>query len=241
MEKLQKFLQSYPQARILDIATGSGQFIELITDLNDGYEEIIGIDLSDRGLEIGKKHFSGNPRIHFEKMDAFAMTFPEASFDIVCLSNSLHHITNVDPAIEAMSKLLKPHGMLLFNEMICDNLDIRQISHRLLHHFAAKIDRELGEVHQDTMERAAIIALLSEHSGLVIHDAWDLEYEHNPTNTPEEIASLCQVVDRQLGRIKDEGKVNQLKSEGEVIKEYITKNGFDSATQLVVLMERLDN
>ena len=239
MEKLQKFLQSYPQARILDIATGSGQFIDLISELDDGYTEIIGIDLSDRALEIGRNHFRNNPRVHFEKMNALSISLPQATFDIVCLSNSLHHFADVERIIGAMKGLLKPNGALLFNEMICDNLSVKQISHRLLHHFAAKIDRELGIVHQDTLERNRVMTLLSEQAGLTIHDAWDLEYEHNPTNTDEEIASLCQTIDRLVTQIKDPSKVPALKQEADTIKAYISHNGFDSATQLVVIAKRL--
>ncbi|MFA5698049.1 MAG: hypothetical protein WC888_06490, partial [Candidatus Izemoplasmatales bacterium] len=116
---------------------------------------------------------------------------------------------------------------------------VKQISHRLLHHFAAKIDRELGIVHQDTLERNRVMTLLSEQAGLTIHDAWDLEYEHNPTNTDEEIASLCQTIDRLVTQIKDPSKVPALKQEADTIKAYISQNGFDSATQLVVIAKRL--
>jgi ubiquinone/menaquinone biosynthesis C-methylase UbiE len=235
MEKLQKFLDSYPKAKILDVGTGSGQFIDLLTGLCDGYDEIVGIDLSENVLGAGRKQFAENPRIRFERMDARDIKYPDGTFDIVTLSNSLHHLENIAPTIREMERVLKPQGALLFNEMISDHLDARQISHRMVHHFAAKTDRELGIIHRDTYSRDELLELLSEACAFSIRDAWDLTYEHNPENTKEGLDSLLRAVDRQVTRIKDETKAKAFAEEAETIKRYILANGFDSATQVLVV------
>ncbi|MDD3123959.1 MAG: class I SAM-dependent methyltransferase, partial [Candidatus Izemoplasmatales bacterium] len=162
MQKLSDFLKKYPHARILDIGTGVGNFIDLISTVNDEYDEIVGIDILDRAIQAAMINFKDKPRIRFEKMDVLNMTFPEASFDIVCLSNSLHHLSNVDETFIAMKKVLKNGGAILINEMKSDNLNQSQMSHLLLHHFSAEIDRFLGITHYDTFSRNKILKIASE-------------------------------------------------------------------------------
>ena len=45
MEKLKEILNGYNKPSILDIATGVGSFISIITQLTENYSKIIGIDV----------------------------------------------------------------------------------------------------------------------------------------------------------------------------------------------------
>ena len=120
--------------------------------------------------------------------------------------------------------------------MMRDHLSSKQLTHLKLHHFAAEIDRELGDTHNETYKREEIIDILTEISTLTIKDYWNLELEAPTENTKEEIEWLLQTIDRLSDRLQDEKKRKKYKEKGERIKEYVLKVGFESATQLLVVL-----
>ena len=236
MKKLGSFFNRLENPKILDVGTGNGNFIKIIQSLTDNFESIIGIDQLDIAINTSQKNFT-DERISFQKMDAFNMDFKDDTFDLVCLSNSLHHLRDVNGMLKEMARVLKPGGFLLINEMMSDNLNARQKSHLKVHHFAAEIDRELGEVHNDTYKAKEILELLAKESELTIKDAWDLKQPRSDSNSQEEITWLLETVDKLAQRVKDEKKQEEYLKKATKIKKYIKRVGFDSATQLVVLLK----
>ena len=235
MEKLGNFLQTLQKPKILDVGTGGGNFIQLLTSQYDDFESIVGIDNLDIAISTSRKNFQDD-RITFEKMDAHSMTFNDGIFDVVCLSNSLHHLEKPDIIFKEMERVLKTGGVIIVNEMMRDHLSSKQITHLKLHHFAAEIDRELGDTHNETYKREEIIDKLNEISTLTIKDSWDMRQEQPTENTKEEIDWLLQTIDRLSDRLQDEEKRQFYKKKGERIKEYVLKVGFESATQLLVVL-----
>lgn len=236
MERLKQFLNTLEKPSILDVGTGGGNFIALLTSLYDGFSSIEGIDNLQIAVSTATKNFS-DPRISFKQMDAFKMDYEDDSFDLVCLSNSLHHLRDVEGIIKEMERVLKPGGRLLINEMMRDHLSSKQITHLKLHHFAAEIDRELGDSHNETFKREEIINLLKDVSSLTVIDYWDMNFEKSTENTQEEIDWLLSTIDRLSDRVKDEERRQHYKEKGDKIKEYVLKVGFESATQLLVILQ----
>ena len=236
MERFAKFLQEGKFNRILDVGTGSGNFVGLLNNLYTDYEEIIGIDTHERSLEMAKKNFQDG-RIVFENMDALEMSYEDDSFDLVCLSNSLHHLSDPSAIFKEMERVLKPGGKLIVSEMVSDNLDKRQMSHLIIHHFAAKIDRLRGDTHNETMSHEEIIESLNINSQLPITKHWDLTYERRGENTEEEIKWFIDTVDRLVSRVPEELKDEYMK-EADSVKDYIKKHGFDSATTLLCVLSK---
>ncbi len=150
MDKLRIELSG--KKKILDIATGSGGFVHLLTSEFDDYNTIIGIDNNSKSIEMASKYFT-DERVKFENMDAKSLDFEKGQFDVVSLSNSLHHFSNIDVIIGEMERVLKPGGILIFNEMYKDNQDAKQMTHVLMHHFWADIDKKLGLPHNETFKR----------------------------------------------------------------------------------------
>jgi len=173
MRKLQAFFHRVKPKRILDVATGNGSFIHMITRMYDGYETILGIDTSEKGITTAKNTFE-DKRIVFEEMDVFDMVGEE--FDVIMLSNSLHHFDDLDRLIKQMESLLTPNGYIVINEMMSDQLSKAQKSHMKLHHFAAEIDRHLGRTHDETMSAKEILGNLQAVSSKRIFDAWDIPF-----------------------------------------------------------------
>jgi len=238
MEKLQKLFESVQNPNILDIATGSGQFIHLITSLTSNYQKIIGIDASINAIKVAKSHFENQPNIEFLLMDANKLDFEEKTFDIVTLSNSLHHFQNVPCILIEIERVLKPGGCLIVCEMVSEPLTNAQISHRLIHHFAAKIDRSLGMIHDETYPKDIILDLLQTNPRLSIDESWDLTTEPESLATQDQINGLLQTLDRLVDRLKDESLKPSYKAEAESIKEYVLKYGFESATEFIVVLKK---
>lgn len=236
MEKLKQFLHTLDQPSILDVGTGGGNFIALLTSLYDGYSKIEGIDNLQIAVSSATKNFN-DPRISFRQMDAFQMDYEDNTFDVVCLSNSLHHLRDVGGIFKEMERVLKPGGTLLINEMMRDHLSSKQITHLKLHHFAAEIDRELGDSHNETFRREEIVEVLKSISKLTVKDYWDMELDKPTENTKEEIDWLLNTIDRLSDRVKDDERRTYYKEKGDKIKEYVLKVGFESATQLLVILQ----
>jgi ubiquinone/menaquinone biosynthesis C-methylase UbiE len=234
MEKLAQFLNDITPSKILDVGTGSGNFIDLINTIYKEYETIVGIDTFDAAIESATNNFKDNDRISFIKMDASTMTFEKESFDLVCLSNSLHHLEDTKIIFTEMDQVLKKGGYLLFAEMMSNNLSPSQQSHLLLHHFAAKIDRLQGQIHNDTYKDETILKVCEENSDLTLFDNWVLHYERKKENSDEEIQWLLNTVDKLTKKVANK----DIFIEAEEIKKYIKQNGFDSCPTMIVVMKK---
>jgi ubiquinone/menaquinone biosynthesis C-methylase UbiE len=236
MKKLQTYLAQYHNPKILDVGTGRGNFIQIIKKLNDNFSEIIGTDLDDRLLEINKASFKDDLRIKFVNDNILETKLSEGYFDVVCLSNTLHHLTNYKDTFDGMFKVLKDSGIIIVNETIADNLNPSQISHRKLHHFAAKLDREIGRVHDETFNKAELINRVKNLGEGSAVDIWDLDFENNEVDY--DYLSYEKLIDRLLQTVNNKDNYPEFKTEAEFIKEYIKNNGFQSATQVVMIMKK---
>ena len=236
VKKLDSFLKQNKDTKILDVGTGNGNFIRVITSLIHDFSEIIGIDLIEGSIEGCKKNFK-DERINFFRMDALKMDFEDNVFDIVCLSNSLHHLEDINGVLIEMERVLKPGGALLFCEMMSNNLTKRQYSHLLMHHYAAEIDRERGSYHDITFTNKRILEILDGSSSLAINDAWDLTYPRRDENSEEEVEWLFETIDRLKEGVKDPKRKEYYDKQADEVKKYIKKHGFDSATQLIVILK----
>ena len=85
-----------------------------------------------------RKTFKDRKGIDFVKMDAQEMTFADASFDTVCIANSLHHVADLRRVLAEMARVLRPKGRFIVAEMYCDGQTDPQMTHVLLHHWWAQ-------------------------------------------------------------------------------------------------------
>lgn len=234
MERFVHFLKETKPSQILDVGTGSGNFIDLINSIYKEYTSIIGIDEIEAAIVSATKNFKSNSKVSFCKMDASSMTYENDSFDLVCLSNSLHHLGDIKGIFKEMERVLKPGGYLLLAEMISNNLTAKQKSHLLMHHFAAKLDRLEGHVHNDTYNDTTILELCKNNSDLEFVDNWILQYEGEKENSDVQIKWLLEAVDRLANKANDD----DIFKEATEIKEYVKMNGFDSCPTMIVVIKK---
>ena len=215
------------------MATGSGGFIYLLLDGLRDYKEILGIDTKEGGKSVFAEQFAGKP-VHYQQMDAAQMEFEDASFDTVCISNSLHHMPDVLRTLNEMLRVLKPGGTFIVSEMYCDNQTETQMTHVHLHHWWAAVDQTQGIFHGKTFRRDAIIGLVAslELREMRVYDV--VKPSENPRD-PEILAQINPVIERYIERANG---YPDLQTRGKELHQRLKEIGFNGATTLFIVGEK---
>jgi ubiquinone/menaquinone biosynthesis C-methylase UbiE len=146
--------------RVLDVGTGEGEFIETLMKTLKSFDSVVGIDINQEDLAKGREAFP-DQQVEFIEMDAEILDFADASFDTVCIANSLHHLAAAPRVLAEMKRVLKPGGHFIVEEMHQDGKQSEaQRTDILEHHWVAKIDRLQGIYHRETWTRNEIQAEL---------------------------------------------------------------------------------
>ena len=99
------------QLRVLEIGTGPGFFAILLCEL--GYD-VTAIDLTPAMLDEAKKNAGDMAdSIRFMEMNAEALDFEDASFDVVISRNLTWNLPHPDAAYAEWARVLRPGGLLL--------------------------------------------------------------------------------------------------------------------------------
>ena len=114
-EQLKRLLPANKNLKVLDIGTGPGFFTIILEEL--GYNNITGIDISNKMLEVAKENIQkfGKPNssIQFIQMDAQNLKFYTNSFDIIVCRNLTWNLEKPQQAYSEWLRVLKPNGTLL--------------------------------------------------------------------------------------------------------------------------------
>jgi SAM-dependent methyltransferase len=217
--------------RVLDVATGSGGFIHFLLEGLLDYTEIIGIDTNQRGTTAFAEAFQDHPDIHFAAMDALHISFDPASFDMVCISNSLHHFEDPLVVLDQMKRMLRPGGTFVIAEMYRDGQTETQMTHVHLHHWWAAVDTVNGILHRETYRREQLVELAGS-LGLADLRFYDLMDTEEDPKKADNLTSLEPVFDRYIQRA--EGHPD-LQARGEHLRQRVQEIGFHGATSLIII------
>ncbi|MDB5227669.1 MAG: bifunctional demethylmenaquinone methyltransferase/2-methoxy-6-polyprenyl,4-benzoquinol methylase [Bacteroidota bacterium] len=99
---------------ILDVATGTADLAIAETKLNP--EKIIGIDISEKMLAVGREKTKRFPVIELQTGDGENLNFSEDTFDAVSVSFGVRNFENVNSGLSEMRRVLKPGGKLFILE-----------------------------------------------------------------------------------------------------------------------------
>lgn len=100
-----KFLNAH-NVKVLDLCTGTGDIAGFI----DKSCKVIGVDFSDKMLEIARKKY---PWVNFIEGDCTNLPFEDNYFDVVTISFGLRNIENYDNALDEIYRVLKPNGLFM--------------------------------------------------------------------------------------------------------------------------------
>ena len=103
--------------KILDIGTGTADFaIDSAKKIN---AQIIGIDLSKKMLEIGKRKIIKkklNKKIYLEIGDAEQLPFNKNNFDVITAGFVIRNFEDINKGLLEQYRVLKPNGQLIILE-----------------------------------------------------------------------------------------------------------------------------
>lgn len=237
MDHIKKYLTKYEQPKILDIGSGKGDFIHLLDSVYQDYQEIIGIDIVDYILEMDEAAFNHNPKIKWMDKDVLDTIFPKQSFDVISLSNTLHHMSDIKSLFDKMVSLLKPGGILIVIEMFTSNeLTNEQVSHKILHSFSAKILREMNIVHSQLSNKNCILETVEKNVSIPIDQHWVLETK--PYENPVTVEYLWGLIDQLLESVKDSPNYKAYLKDAQGIKTYLKENGLSLQKQVCVVLKK---
>lgn len=228
MKRIEEFLQNFDAGRVLDVATGQGNFIPFVLE-SRSYEEIIAIDNSKVYGKIIEKQFSAN-KVRFQVADAYNLPFVDEDFDTIALSNSIHHFEFPAQLLKELTRVLKSTGRIIINEMYADNLTPAQESHKMIHHISAERDRILGRFHADTYSKTELSKIMNSH--FIQEQEIDYNYPVADVMDQERLEHILEICDTMLEQSKADPQLQTLISKFQSAKAYIQKHGYASASSL---------
>jgi len=116
-KKAVKMLNPYQPKKILDVATGTADFAIAASKLSP--EEIIGIDLSEGMLQVGRQKIkmSGlEHKIKLMKADSEKLPFASGTFDAAIVGFGVRNFENLQKGLVEICRVLKPDGVFIVLE-----------------------------------------------------------------------------------------------------------------------------
>lgn len=240
--KIANRLKSICAGKVLDVATGNGDFILTLMKTLKDYDFFIGIDTSEKELRAAKKNLKSRPAKFFH-MNAEKIDFEGDHFDTVCIANSLHHLVNVDLVLSEMKRVLKSDGYFIIQEMFCDGAQTEaQKTDILSHSLGAEIDSLLGIPHKRTFTKRRIkniVKSLRLREIEFFESSWYVKClfcdQWNECQDPRNegiVKSALNELDKDLERLKDHQAYGIFQEKAKKIKERIAKFGSAPASIL---------
>ncbi|MCI1742598.1 MAG: bifunctional demethylmenaquinone methyltransferase/2-methoxy-6-polyprenyl-1,4-benzoquinol methylase UbiE [Prevotella sp.] len=115
---IQKLVPYCPE-KILDIATGTGDFAILAAKMLHP-QILIGADISEGMMQVGRKKVSKEHLkdiISFKKEDCMNLSFENNTFDAVTAAFGIRNFQNLDQGLKEMCRVLKKGGHLSIVEL----------------------------------------------------------------------------------------------------------------------------
>lgn len=112
-------LAPHSPQRVLDVATGTGDFAIMIANILHP-EQVLGIDISAGMMEIGCKKVEERGLanvVSFKKEDCMNLSLPDESFDAVTAAFGIRNFQDLDRGLSEMCRVLKKGGHLSIVEL----------------------------------------------------------------------------------------------------------------------------
>ena len=223
-------------AWVLDVATGKGGSVGLLSQHLNSYATIVGVDinLSDLG---SSKNAHGKTQMCFSQMNAERLAFGDGAFDCVNIGASLHHLANVSHVLKEMRRVLKSGGRFIIEEMHQDGQDEAQLTAASLHHWIADVDAASGLDHFHTLPRQMFLDFVTE-LGLMNVQTYDWsERTTDPFDTTL-IAHFERVIDQNIGRAHGLPEFDRLARRGEKLRRRLSTVGVNREPILVIVAQK---
>ena len=115
-------LGKYTPQKVLDVATGTGDFAILTAKMLTP-EQIIGVDISEGMMDVARRKLNtmgdklNVTDISFQREDCLNLSFSDNSFDAVTVAYGVRNFQDLDAGLREMLRVLRPGGHLLIVEL----------------------------------------------------------------------------------------------------------------------------
>ena len=100
---------------VLEMASGTGISTVALRKALPAPTRVVATDLNEPMLEIAKGKLKSAENISFRQVDAMALPFDDAAFDLICIQFGVMFFPDKPAAFAEARRVLKPGGTLLFN------------------------------------------------------------------------------------------------------------------------------
>jgi demethylmenaquinone methyltransferase/2-methoxy-6-polyprenyl-1,4-benzoquinol methylase len=143
-KKAIKMLHAFRPGSILDIATGTADFAIAAAKLKP--EKIVGIDLSEGMLKVGRQKIEKKGLSHLielQKADSEALPFDDFTFDSAIVGFGVRNFENLEKGLSEIYRVLRPGGVFIVLEF---SLPKNKVFRQLYFFYFTKILPWLGKL-----------------------------------------------------------------------------------------------
>jgi SAM-dependent methyltransferase len=109
-KKLIEFYRLPRNARVLDVGAGTGEFSARVADAHPD-ATVTGIELLPASVAYARgKHATLSPRLTFETGNAFELSQPDDTYDLVVNRHMVQSVPHVDRVLAELVRVTKPGG-----------------------------------------------------------------------------------------------------------------------------------
>lgn len=118
-KKVLSVLFPRPGHKVVDLACGTGGFIEKLLKIEKNIE-IIGLDYTEAMLAVARRKFRDDPRVTLVVSSAERTPLADKSVDIVYCLDAFHHFFHADEALEEVKRVLRTDGRFVVLDPVDD-------------------------------------------------------------------------------------------------------------------------
>lgn len=116
-KKIVRLIEKKNPSKILDVATGTGDLAIMLSKTKA--TEIIGVDISEGMLKVGRKKIENqglSDRITLIQADSENLPFEDNHFDVITVAYGIRNFENLEKGLSEMFRVLKPNGTFVILE-----------------------------------------------------------------------------------------------------------------------------
>ena len=125
-----RWLSPFRPKRIMDVATGTGDFAILACQMLQP-EQLIGTDISEGMMNVGREKVKKeglSDVIQFAREDCTCLSFTNNSFDAITVAFGIRNFEDLDKGLSEMYRVLTPGGHLVILELTTpDRFPMKQL------------------------------------------------------------------------------------------------------------------